>query len=160
MSIVIRKAEIGDRGSLMSLICALADYEALEQPTSEAQDRLAEHAWGEKPRYEAWIAEVDAEAVGYCIVFETYSTFLAKPTLYLEDLFILPEYRKLGIGSQVFHMLAIEALNRGCGRIEWACLDWNEVGLSFYAKLGASRLQDWVSFRLDEANIRVISEKP
>ncbi len=157
MDIVIRKAEYVDRDTLFTLICALADYEHLDRPTIESRDRLFDHAWGARPRFEAWIAEAAGDAVGYSIVFETYSTFLAQPTLYLEDLFILPEYRKLGIGTKMFEVLVHEAVNRECGRMEWACLDWNEIGLSFYRKIGAAKLHEWITFRLSESDLQTLT---
>jgi GNAT superfamily N-acetyltransferase len=146
--VIIRRAEQADKDTLFRLIEALADYERLDPPDAEAKGRLANDLWGPRPRVRAWIAEVDRQTAGYAFTFETYSTFLALPTLYLEDLFILPECRRSGIGRAFFQHLALEALSKGCGRMEWACLDWNELALGFYGKLGARRLDEWVAFRL------------
>jgi GNAT superfamily N-acetyltransferase len=92
--------------------------------------------------------EKDAEVVGYALTFETYSSFLARPTLFLEDVFVLPEHRRGGIGTMVLRHLAREALRRGCGRMEWMVLTWNEPAIQFYDKLGAKRLEDWAAYRL------------
>jgi GNAT superfamily N-acetyltransferase len=144
----IRRAERQDAEPLLALITALAHYEKLDPPDEAARYRLIEDAWGDRRRYEAWLAEVDGRAVGYAILFETYSTFLAQPTLYLEDLFLLPEYRGRGIGDALFRRVSQLVLERGCGRMEWVCLDWNRAGLRFYEKLGASHMAEWLTFRL------------
>jgi GNAT superfamily N-acetyltransferase len=162
MSILIRKAEREDFPKLLDLITALAHYEKLSPPDEGAQQRLIEHAWGPKPRYEPWLVEVDGVPAAYAILFETYSSFLAQPTLYLEDIFVLPEYRKRGVGQAVFKRLAQEAVARECGRMEWSCLDWNELALGFYGKLGARQLSEWVYFRLTAEEIAALanSETP
>lgn len=152
--IVIRKAGPEDAETLLGLIDALAEYEKLEGPSDEARARLIEHGFGERPRFEAYLAELDGEAVGYAITFETYSTFLAKPTLYLEDLFVLPSARRLGAGKAFFRHLATVAQERGCGRIEWTVLDWNEPAIRFYNELSGKHLTEWLHYRLNEAEIR------
>jgi GNAT superfamily N-acetyltransferase len=148
MSVVIRRAERQDAQLLLDLITALAHYEKLEPPDAGARQRLIEDGWGDRPRYAAWLAELHGRAVAYAIVFETYSTFLAQPTLYIEDIFVLPDYRRNGVGGALFRRLVQEAVDQGCGRMEWVCLDWNQPGLEFYEKLGARRLGEWVTFRL------------
>jgi GNAT superfamily N-acetyltransferase len=148
-SVEIRKAEREDALALFQLIEALAEYEKLDPPDGEARARLTEDLWGPHPRAQAWICESEGIPVAYAFTFETYSTFLARPTLYLEDLFVLHEYRRNGIGEAFFRHFAREAVARSCGRMEWACLDWNKPGLQFYAKLGAQRMDEWVSFRLN-----------
>jgi GNAT superfamily N-acetyltransferase len=158
MSILIRKAEREDFPKLLDLITALAHYEKLDPPDEGAQQRLIDHAWGQKPRYEPWLVEVDGIPAAYAILFETYSSFLAQPTLYLEDIFVLPEYRKRGVGQAVFKRLAQEAAARECGRMEWSCLDWNELALGFYKKLGARQLSEWVYFRLTADEIAALVE--
>ena len=149
MPVTIRRAERDDAPALFELITALAHYEKLDPPDEDAKARLMEDGWGRSPRFEAWLAESEDRPVGYAIAFETYSTFLARPTLYLEDIFVLPEHRRNGIGYTLFRRLAADARERGCGRMEWACLDWNEPGLTFYRKIGANPLSDWRYFRLD-----------
>jgi GNAT superfamily N-acetyltransferase len=148
MAISVRRAQEQDAKTLLRLVEELAHYEKLAPPTEEAKARLVTDAFSERPRFEAWIAELDGDAAAYAIVFETYSSFLALPTLYLEDLFVLPDCRRKGVGEALFKRLAAEALQRGCGRMEWVCLDWNRLGQDFYAKLGARQLGDWVSYRL------------
>lgn len=158
MSLVIRRAGREDAGTLFSLITALAHYEKLEPPDAEARERMIRDGWGQNPRFEAWLAESNDEPVGYAITFETYSTFLARPTLYLEDLFVLPDVRAQGIGYALFRYVAMESLNRGCGRMEWACLDWNEPGLRFYERIGARPLGDWRYFRMMPEDIEALPD--
>jgi len=146
--IVIRPAEAPDGERLLALIDALADYEHLPRPDGGARARLLEDAFGGKPRFTALLAEVDNQAVGYAIYLETYSSFLALPTLYLEDIFILPEHRRLKIGRRLFLCCVEEARRRNCGRMEWVVLDWNRPAQEFYEKMGARRLTEWWTYRL------------
>ncbi len=155
MSVTIRRAERADFPALFQLIIALAGFEELAPPDSAAQARMLRDGWpddGSRPRFEAWLAEVVEEgnvhAVGYAITFETYSSFLARPTLYLEDLFILPTHRRLKIGQTLLQTLVAEAEKRGCGRMEWVVLDWNTGAQEFYRRLGAKHLTEWHSYRL------------
>jgi GNAT superfamily N-acetyltransferase len=146
-----RRAEAADAPALISLICALADFEKLTPPDADAQARLAADGFGEKPRFEAWLAIVPerGEPVGYALLFETYSTFLARPTLYLEDIFVLPDFRGRGIGSAFLEHCIALARERGCGRMEWTCLDWNTKAQSVYeCKVGATRMSEWLLYRL------------
>lgn len=101
------------------------------------------------PRFEAFIAECDGEPVGFTLVFETYSSFLAKPKLYLEDIFVLPAFRRHGVGKALFEYLAAEARRRGCAVMEWTALDWNTPAHKFYGKMGGRHLKAWQVFRLD-----------
>jgi GNAT superfamily N-acetyltransferase len=145
----IRKAIAADADVIISLIIGLAEFEKLPPPDEAAQRRLVADAFGPRPRFEIYLAEVGAAAAGYAFVLETYSTFLALPTLYLEDLFVLPEFRARRIGYALMLHLAGEALRRGCGRLEWVVLDWNTHAIDFYERLGARRLTDWLPYRLD-----------
>ena len=145
-----------DAHSLIELITALAHYEKLDPPAEDARLRLIEHGWGDNPMFEVWLAETEGRAVGYTVSFDTYSTFLARPTLYLEDIFVLPEYRGNGIGYALFKNLAQLAAIRGCGRMEWACLDWNQSSIDFYIKLGAKPLTEWRYFRLMPEDIQLL----
>jgi GNAT superfamily N-acetyltransferase len=151
MDLVIRPATPDDSAAIRMLVVALAEYERLEPPDAAAQERLLADAFRPQPRVEIAVAVVDGAVVGYAFFFETYSTFLARPTLYLEDLFVLPAHRGAGVGKALFVHLAREAARRGCGRMEWAVLDWNEPALAFYRRLGAQHLADWQVFRLDRA---------
>ncbi|HEX2916676.1 MAG TPA: GNAT family N-acetyltransferase [Chloroflexia bacterium] len=157
--LVVRKATPEDASKLLNLICALADFEKLPRPDEAAQQRLIDHGFGPQPKFEVSLAEVDGQAVGYTISFETYSSFLALPTFYLEDLFVLPEYRKFGIGQALFKNCVKEALRRGCGRMEWSVLDWNENAINFYERMGAKRLSEWLSYRLTQEDmVRLTAE--
>ena len=147
----LRRAERANAPALLRLICALAEFEKLAPPDAEAQQRLIEDTFGEKPRIESWLAFADGEIepVGYAIILETYSSFLARPTLYLEDVFVLPEFRGRGIGSAFLRHCVALAHERGCGRMEWTCLDWNTRAQSVYEqKLGAQRMSEWFLYRL------------
>lgn len=155
--VVVRKAGPDDANTLIELICGLADYEQLPRPDEAARARLIEHGFGLQPKFEVFLAEVSGRAVGYTISFETYSTFLARPTFFLEDLFVLPEYRKLKAGLALFKNCVTEAHRRECGRMEWLVLDWNENAIRFYEKLGANRLADWLPYRLMQSDLEELA---
>jgi GNAT superfamily N-acetyltransferase len=140
--------EPADIPSFLSLIDALAEYEHLSGPDAEARARLTADALGDPPLFAVLLAERDGTAIGYATYFFTYSTFLARPTLYLEDLFVLEEDRRRGLGKAFMHRLAVEALRRGCGRMEWQVLTWIEPAINFYKGLGAAHLVDWHGYRL------------
>jgi GNAT superfamily N-acetyltransferase len=154
--ITIRPATPADGETFLTLVDALADYEKLDRPTPEARGRLIADAFGERPRISVFLGELDGRAVAYAIILETYSSFLALPTLYLEDLFVIPEARRFGMGRAFFRELAGEALRRGCGRMEWVVLDWNQLAIDFYDKLGARRLTEWYTYRLTDEQLREI----
>lgn len=133
------------------LVVALAEFEKLTPPDELAQARLVEDALGEKPRIEVWLAFVDEDAApcGYMILVETYSSFLALPTLYLEDLFVPPERRKGGVGGALLKKVASLAHERGCGRVEWTALDWNVNAQRVYEqRMGAKRMSEWFLYRM------------
>lgn len=149
----IRRAGRDDADALIALIIALAEFERLPPPDADAQARLVEDGFGEQPRYEAYLAWADdaPAPVGYAFVFETYSTFLAKPTLYLEDLFVLPGWRRRGIGGELLSHCTRLAQERGCGRMEWTCLRWNTNAQEVYSKRGAQAMDEWMLYRLTGA---------
>jgi len=151
--IAIRKATASDADLLISLILGLAEFEKLEPPDKAAQQRLVADAFGPHPRFEVFLAEVDTKAAGYAFTFETYSTFLALPTLYLEDLFVLPEFRGKRVGYALMLFLAREAVKRGCGRMEWTVLDWNRHAIEFYNRLGGQHLEEWYYYRFDRPTL-------
>lgn len=146
--ITIRAATPGDADTFLALVDQLADYEKLDRPSPEARGRLVADAFGPRQRISVFLGELDGTAVSYAIVLETYSSFLALPTLYLEDLFVVPDARRHGIGRAFFRFLAGEAVRRGCGRMEWVVLDWNELAIGFYDRLGARRMTEWYTYRL------------
>lgn len=147
----IRPAERDDAPLLVELIGALADYERLRDQVALDAALLEEHLFGARPAAEAVLAEVDGEAIGYALFFPTFSTFLGRPGLWLEDLFVLPKKRRGGVGRALLQHVAQLAVARGCGRLEWSALDWNEPALAFYRGLGARRLGEWELHRLDGA---------
>jgi GNAT superfamily N-acetyltransferase len=157
----LRRAERADAPGLLRLIVALAEFEKLTPPDAEARKRLVEDGFGERPRFESWLGLVvgEPQPVAYAMFFETYSSFLARPTFFLEDIFVLPEYRGLGIGSALLNRCIQLAAERGCGRMEWVCLDWNTKAQCVYEKLGARRLSEWLPYRLDRAGIERLSEQ-
>ncbi|MDJ0903525.1 MAG: GNAT family N-acetyltransferase [Xenococcus sp. MO_188.B8] len=144
----IRSAISTDVESIFSLIKALAEYEKLSHLVTGNSQELAEHLFGDSPCAEAIIAEVDGKIVGFGLFFQNYSTFLTKPGIYLEDLFVLPEYRRRGIAKGILRYLADLAIARDAGRLEWSVLDWNENAIAFYEKIGASVLPEWRICRL------------
>jgi len=150
MSLEIRPLRAEDVPTLLELIDRLAEYEKLDGPDADARQRLAQDAMTDPPRFRTFLAEVDGKAVGYAIYFYTYSTFLARPTLYLEDIFVLPEQRGQGAGIGLFRACVNEAVATGCGRMEWQVLTWNTPTIEFYERLGARRMDAWYSYRLDD----------
>ncbi len=157
-SLIIRQATRKDGKALLHLIDALANFEKLDRPTRSARRRLLLGAFGKKKRFDALLAESNGKAIGYAVFFETYSSFLALPTLYLEDIFVLPEYRRQNVGLQLFKKCVSEAKRRGCGRMEWMVLDWNRNAIRFYDRLGARQLREWLPFRLDSQDfLRIIN---
>ncbi|MHB8624935.1 MAG: GNAT family N-acetyltransferase [Aggregatilineales bacterium] len=152
-NLIIRKAQPADGEAILALIKALAVFEKLPAPDKDAQRRLLADAFGERPRFEIFLADLTGKVIGYAFIFETYSTFLARPTLYLEDLFVLSEYREQHVGHALFRYCAEEAARRGCGRMEWTVLDWNTNAINFYQRQGASHLNEWLHYRLDETGL-------
>jgi len=149
----VRKATPADGSSILRLVEGLAHYEKLPPPDSAAQQRLLNDMFSTRPRLDVYLGECDGAAAGYAFVFETYSSFLALPTLYLEDIFVLPEYRGRKVGYALFRHLAEEALRRGCGRMEWMVLDWNTHAIEFYRRLGATHMREWQLFRMVQTEL-------
>jgi GNAT superfamily N-acetyltransferase len=147
--LVIRAIKKTDGRTFLGLIDALADFEKLARPDRSARARLLRDASGPRRRFDGYLAFLDGRAVGYAILFETYSSFRALPTLYLEDIFILPAYRKQGIGQKFFRFCLREARRRRCGRMEWVVLDWNVNAIRFYERLRARRMKEWLLYRIN-----------
>jgi GNAT superfamily N-acetyltransferase len=146
---VVRPATRADADSLLGLVDALADYERLPRPEPAARARLVEDAFGARQRIEVLLALDGDQPVGYALFFETYSSFLALPTMYLEDLFVHPAARGARHGYHLFRAVAATAVERGCGRMEWNVLKWNRLARDFYERLGAAPLADWQMYRLE-----------
>lgn len=154
--IAIRAATPADEDAIITLVLGLAEYEKLPPPDDFAQKRLVRDMFSTPPRIQAFLAEVGGEHAGYAFVFETYSSFLALPTLYLEDIFVLPRFRSQKVGLALFTHVVAEAHRRGCGRMEWSVLDWNALAISFYERLGATRLKEWYVYRLGRNDMKRI----
>ena len=145
---MIRPAAAEDAPAVARLIRSLAEYERLSHVVALDEGRLREHLFGPRPFAEALLAEDAGEVVGYALFFSTYSTFLGQPGLYLEDLFVRPEYRGRGHGKALLAAVARRAVERGCGRLEWSVLDWNEPAVRFYRSVGAAPVDGWTVYRL------------
>jgi GNAT superfamily N-acetyltransferase len=148
MTVQIRPAEPADVPVIAELIRGLARFEKLEDQVALTEELLAAGLFGPRPYAESVLAEVEGQSAGFALFFHSFSTFLARPGLYLEDLFVLPEHRGLGIGRALLSHLARLAVERGCGRMEWAVLDWNKEAISFYERLGARPNSEWTTYRV------------
>lgn len=146
---IVRRAVEQDLPAIHALIDALADYEKLDRPTADARERLRADLFGPKPRIDCHLAFMDGYPVGYTIIFESYSSFLAMPKLYLEDLFVLPEYRGRKVGYALFSAMVEEGKRRGCVLMEWLALDWNKLAIDFYLRMGAKEKKDWQIYQVD-----------
>jgi GNAT superfamily N-acetyltransferase len=144
----LRPATPADVPAILALIRGLAEYERLAHEVETDEARLADTLFSARPAAEVVIAEADGAAVGFALFFHSYSTFLARPGLYLEDLFVVPAHRGRGIGRALMVHLAKLALARGCGRFEWSVLDWNAPAIGFYRSLGAVGMDAWTVQRL------------
>ena len=154
----IRPATVDDVPIILQLIVDLATYERAPNDVSATEQQLVEVLFGEKPSAEVLLAFEDETPVGFAVFFHNFSTWLGKPGLYLEDLFVKPEARGKGYGRALLVDLAKIARERGCGRMEWAVLDWNDPAIQFYRKLGAKPLDEWTVFRLTRDGIAQLAE--
>ncbi len=146
--IIIRPAAPADVVDIHRLVLELAEYEHLVHEVTGTPEDLHRHLFGPRPFAHALMAEAGGEVAGFALAFYNYSTFLCRPGLYLEDLFVRPRFRRLGIGRRLLEHLARHAVELGCGRMEWAVLDWNAPSIAFYRSLGARPLDEWTTFRL------------
>jgi GNAT superfamily N-acetyltransferase len=151
---MIRAAIPEDVPVIAELIRALAEYERLSQEVTLKESDLHDYLFGKRQYAEVLIAEEKQEPVGFALFFHNFSTFLARPGIYLEDLFVRPAYRRNGHGKALLKRLAQIAVERGCGRLEWAVLNWNTPAIDFYQALGAKLLQDWTVFRITGDELR------
>jgi GNAT superfamily N-acetyltransferase len=145
---IVRAATPDDADAVFALIRGLAEYERLTHLVRGSAATLRQHLFGPRPFAEVLVAEDDGGAVGFALFFHSYSTFLTAPGLWLEDLFVLPAHRRRGIGSALLARVAAVAVGRGCARLEWTVLDWNEPAIAFYRRQGADVLPDWRVCRL------------
>ena len=145
-AITIRPAVEADVPVILQFIRDLAKYEHLEHEVVANEGLLREGLFGSRPYAEVVLASLNGEPVGFALFFHNFSTFLGRPGIYLEDLYVRPEARGHGVGRQVLTWLAATAVSRGCGRLEWAVLDWNEPSIRFYRNLGAVPLDDWTTY--------------
>ena len=146
---IIRKAEEKDVSAIFSLIKELAEYEKLSDQIKTSEVELKKALFGEDRFVEIFIAEYDGKIVGQALFFKNFSTFLGKPGIYLEDLYVKPEMRGKGIGKALLEKIIFWAKERNYGRVEWSVLDWNEPAIDFYKKIGAKPLDEWTIFRLN-----------
>ena len=146
---IIRTATEQDIPQILAFIQHLADYEKLSHEVVATEQLLSETLFGSKPFAEVLIAETDENiSAGFALFFYNYSTFLAKPGIHLEDLFVLPDFRGLGVGKELLKKLAAITVERGCGRLEWAVLDWNKPAIEFYQAQGAIVMDGWLTNRV------------
>ncbi len=155
--VVIRPATTADVPTILALIRELAEYEMLLDMVVATEASLHGSLFGRRPYAEALVATVGSETVGFALFFHNFSTFLGKPGMYLEDLFVRPSFRGRGIGKALLFRVAQIAVERDCGRMEWSVLDWNAPSIRFYESLGAKPLSDWTMYRLTSEALRRVA---
>ena len=158
MRAMIRPANPDDCGTILSLIRELAVYEKMEAEVVATSELIRDSLFGDRPDAECLLAEVENNIVGFALYFFNYSTFLGRRGLYLEDLFVQPEFRKQGIGKALFKKVAEVAVERNCGRMEWSVLDWNEPSIEFYKSMGAVAMEEWTVYRLTGERLKSINK--
>jgi GNAT superfamily N-acetyltransferase len=156
----MRTATPADIPTILRFIRLLAEYEKLSHEVTATEEQMRAHLFGEPQRAEVLLACEEAVPVGFAMFFHNFSTFLAKPGLYVEDIFILPEYRGKGYGRALMIQLARIATERKCGRFEWAVLAWNQPSLDFYRSLGAQPMSDWTIHRVSGAALDALAKRP
>jgi GNAT superfamily N-acetyltransferase len=154
----VRRMEPADVPAFLGLIRALADYEHLPPPDAAAYQRLERDALADPPRFHTLLASSNGRITGYAVYFFTYSTFMAQPSLYLEDIFVLESERRNGAGRALMHKLAQEAVAAGCGRMEWHVLDWNTPSQAFYQQMGAAHIAEWQPYRVEGDALRALAK--
>ncbi len=154
----LRFAEVNDVSLILSFIRELADYEKMSSDVVATEEVLRESLF-ERKMAEVIIGEYNHEPVGFALFFHNFSTFLGKPGIYLEDLYVQPKMRGKGIGKSLLSFLANLTIERNCGRLEWACLDWNEPSIKFYKQLGATPLDDWTVYRVHDESLNKLARK-
>ncbi|MDB5289387.1 MAG: family N-acetyltransferase [Phycisphaerales bacterium] len=157
-NLVIRPATSDDVPLILSLIRGLAEYEKLSHEVVTTEDLLREHLFGPRPAAEVLIAHLSGEAAGFALYFQNFSTFLGRPGIYLEDIYVRPEMRGKGVGKALLREVARVAARRNCGRLEWSVLDWNEPAIKFYKSLGAVPMDQWTVHRVTGDALRKLAE--
>ncbi|GIV30982.1 MAG: N-acetyltransferase [Saprospiraceae bacterium] len=152
----LRPATADDVGIILEFIRELAEYEQLLDRVVATEALLRQHLFGERPMAEVVIGYEGTVPVAFALFFHNFSTFLGRPGIYLEDLFVKPNYRRKGYGRRILTWLARLAVERGCGRLEWSVLDWNKPAIDFYLSLGAEPLEEWTTFRLSGEALEVV----
>jgi GNAT superfamily N-acetyltransferase len=155
---IIRQALAADTNAIFDLIQELAAYENLTHQVTGTPKDLAEHLFGQTPYAESLVVEWEGQLIGFALFFKNYSTFLTKPGLYLEDLFVQEAYRGKGIGKALLKAVAQLAQARGYGRLEWSVLDWNETAIAFYRRMGADILPDWRICRVTAESMQLMGD--
>jgi GNAT superfamily N-acetyltransferase len=158
--LIVRPAQTTDIDAVFELILGLAAYEKLSDRVTGNTELLRSHLFGDRPVAEAIVAELGDLTIGFALFFPTYSTFLTQPGLHLEDVFVLPEYRRQGVGKALMTAVAKIARDRGCGRLEWSVLEWNQNAIDFYQRFGATVLPDWKTCRMSAETLAEIAMKP
>ncbi|MBC8089607.1 MAG: GNAT family N-acetyltransferase [Phycisphaerae bacterium] len=158
-TVAIRRAERGDVVLVLQFIRGLAEYEKLAHECQATEAQLERTLFGERPSAEVVIAFRDGVPAGFALFFQNYSTFLARPGIYLEDLFVDPAHRGHGVGQALLAHLAQLALERDCGRLEWSVLDWNTDAIRFYERLGARAMNEWTVYRVTGDDLQRLSEQ-
>lgn len=158
MTFEIRAARPGDEAAIVELVAALAKYERLAHAVEATASQISEALFGDNPRVFCEIAEHDGDIAGFAMWFYSFSTFRGRHGLFLEDLFVKPQYRRMGIGKALFAQLAQRCVREGLRRLEWMVLDWNEPAIAFYRSRGAKLLNDWTMCRVDGAALRALGE--
>jgi len=156
-AVTVRAAREADVELIYSLIVALAEYERAPEQVVGTPELLRQWLFGDAPAAEALIGEVDGVAAGFALFHGTFSTWECRPGLWLEDLFVLPEFRRFGVGARLLGNVARLAVERGYTRLTWTALDWNEMALSFYRKIGATVLDEWTNHRLSGATLEAVA---
>jgi GNAT superfamily N-acetyltransferase len=157
-SVMISPATETDIPIILSLIRGLAEYEKLSHEVVATEALLLEHLFGPRPVAEVRIARLDETVAGFALYFHNFSTFLGRPGIYLEDIFVRPEFRGRGVGRALLKEVARVAAERKCGRLEWSVLDWNEPAIKFYQSLGAKPMSEWTIYRMTGDAIRKLAE--
>jgi len=153
----LRAATVADVPQILAFIRALADYERLLHEVIATEDGIRQALFGPRPYAEVVLAEDDGAPIGFALFFHTFSTFVGLPGLYLEDLFVVPEARGRGVGRALLAHLSRLAVERGCGRVEWAVLDWNAPAIRFYESLGARPNSEWTVYRLTDEPLAALA---